>query len=279
MAENKISACLVVYNEEEKIEDCLRSIRDYVDQIVLVHDGECTDRTLEIANKYGCEIYIEKYLGNAEPHRSFSFEKSRNDWILLIDADERLSLGLAEELETLIQDMNVDAYTFDWVSEIGEKGQLFKKKQILLRKNKMYFLGFPHIQVETRGVCKYLPFSLLHDTSEYRSGKKLLASYLRKNKKWGMVTAKMLRSPLEDLSVFNCIINDPNLKQIKKVKLIKNFPLVAIFVVPVYSFFYGMVFCKGFKKGFLGFVSCLHVPLHIFFTCYYLILYKIKLLK
>lgn len=49
LGEHSISACLVVRNEEAVIERCLESLAGVVDEIVLVHDGECEDRTLEIA--------------------------------------------------------------------------------------------------------------------------------------------------------------------------------------------------------------------------------------
>ena len=48
----KISANVVVYNEERNIKRCLDSVRDAVDEIILVNSGPCTDRTLEIAKRY-----------------------------------------------------------------------------------------------------------------------------------------------------------------------------------------------------------------------------------
>jgi len=52
-----ITAIIIIYNEEIKIEDCLKTIHDF-DQIIVIHDGECSDRSLEIASKYTDDIYV-----------------------------------------------------------------------------------------------------------------------------------------------------------------------------------------------------------------------------
>ena len=88
---NKISACLVVHNEEKVIRRCLDSIKNVVDEIIVVHDGPCTDKTMEIAREYGAKIYEQPFNGEAEKHRPFSYRMTSGAWILQIDADEYLS--------------------------------------------------------------------------------------------------------------------------------------------------------------------------------------------
>src|SRR5947209_4203128 len=61
-----ISACLVVHDEEKLIERCLASLDGVVDEIVLVHDGPCTDRTLDIARGYGARVFERPRHGEAE---------------------------------------------------------------------------------------------------------------------------------------------------------------------------------------------------------------------
>ena len=56
-----ISACLVVYNEEKSIQCCLESLRPVVNEIIIVHDGECNDKTLEIARKFTKHIYFQPH--------------------------------------------------------------------------------------------------------------------------------------------------------------------------------------------------------------------------
>jgi len=117
----KISACLVVYNEEKVIRRCLDSLKGVVDEIILVHDGPCTDSTLRMAGKYTRKIYIRPHVGEPVPHRPFAISKATGDWILQIDADEYLSQGIRKNLRKLAQDKSVDVYAFLWEVISGTK--------------------------------------------------------------------------------------------------------------------------------------------------------------
>lgn len=83
-----ISACMMVKNEEELLPGCLDSIRDWVDEIIVVDTGS-TDRTIEIAESYGAKIFHQPWEGNFSKHRNHSIELATCDWIFIIDADER----------------------------------------------------------------------------------------------------------------------------------------------------------------------------------------------
>lgn len=84
-----ISACMIVKNEEELLPGCLDSIRDWVDEIVIVDTGS-TDRTVEIAESYGARIYHQPWEGNFSKHRNYSVELATSEWVFIIDADERI---------------------------------------------------------------------------------------------------------------------------------------------------------------------------------------------
>jgi len=92
---SKISAVIVAHNEEKKIEDCLRSL-DFVDEIVVVLD-KCTDSTKEIVLKYTSKI-IEGSWKIEGARRNVALNAASGDWILEIDADERISKELAQEI-------------------------------------------------------------------------------------------------------------------------------------------------------------------------------------
>ncbi len=92
----RISACIISYNEEQKLEDCLRSLAPVVDEIVLV-DSLSTDRTLEIARKYTDKIFEQKFLGHIE-QKNLAVSKANNDWILSLDCDERLKPELQQSI-------------------------------------------------------------------------------------------------------------------------------------------------------------------------------------
>ncbi len=86
---NSVSACMIVKNEEKMLPECLESIRAWVDEIIIVDTGS-TDRTIKIAEKYGAKILYQEWEGNFSKHRNYSIEQATGDWVLIIDADERV---------------------------------------------------------------------------------------------------------------------------------------------------------------------------------------------
>lgn len=86
-----ISACLMVKNEEDNLECCLKSIDPFVDEIVIVDTGS-TDRTMEIAARFGARVYERPWENNFSLHRNQSIEYAKGDWVIIIDADEELVL-------------------------------------------------------------------------------------------------------------------------------------------------------------------------------------------
>lgn len=95
----KISVCIISYNEERKIEECLRSVALVADEIVVV-DSLSTDRTVEIARRYTDRLFDQKFLGHVE-QKNLAVGKASHDWILSLDCDERLS----PELEAAILEL------------------------------------------------------------------------------------------------------------------------------------------------------------------------------
>lgn len=87
--ELKISACMMVKNEEEMLERCLASINHLVDEIIVVDTGS-TDRTVEIAESFGAKIFHHPWEQNFSKHRNQSLSYATGDWLITIDADEEL---------------------------------------------------------------------------------------------------------------------------------------------------------------------------------------------
>ena len=105
----KISACIISYNEENKIEDCLKSLDGVVDEIIVV-DSLSTDKTKEIVRKHTDKIYDQKFLGHVE-QKNLAVEKANNDWILSLDCDERLTDELRESILKIKDGLeSADAY-------------------------------------------------------------------------------------------------------------------------------------------------------------------------
>lgn len=91
-----ISACIISFNEELKIEECLQSLAGIADEIIVV-DSLSTDRTVEIAGRYTDKIFHQKFLGHVE-QKNLAVSHASHDWILSLDCDERLSPQLRDAI-------------------------------------------------------------------------------------------------------------------------------------------------------------------------------------
>ena len=97
----KLSVVISAYNEEAKIADCLDSVK-WADEIIFV-DNSSTDSTAKIAAKFTRHIYKQKNdPANIDLQKNFGIEKSAGEWILLLDADERVTPELAGEIKKVI---------------------------------------------------------------------------------------------------------------------------------------------------------------------------------
>lgn len=96
-----ITAIVLTFNEEKNIVECLESVKDLCDEIIIVDSGS-SDRTLEIAKQYTDKIYSHPF-DNYSKQRNWALENLpiKNDWILNLDADHRITPELKEELSTL----------------------------------------------------------------------------------------------------------------------------------------------------------------------------------
>ena len=83
----KVSLCMIVKNEQEVLEKCLKSAVAYVDEIVIVDTGS-NDNTKQIAQKFTDKIFDFTWCNDFSKARNYSVSKAENDWILILDADE-----------------------------------------------------------------------------------------------------------------------------------------------------------------------------------------------
>lgn len=98
----KISVALATYNEEENIRDCLESVRQLADETVVV-DGSSTDRTREIAKKMGAKVIKTTNKPMFHINKNKAIDACTGDWILQLDADERVPPALAKEMRSVVK--------------------------------------------------------------------------------------------------------------------------------------------------------------------------------
>jgi len=166
---NKVPLTVVILtkNEERNIKDCLESVFGWADEIIVV-DDESQDRTVEIAKRYTDRIFIKK-MDTEGRHRNWAYSKAKNEWVLSLDADERVTEELKKEIgETINRDTDFSAFSIPLRNYIGSywvryggwypagKVRLFKKDRF-----KYEEVGV-HPRVFIDGECGHLKSDIIH---------------------------------------------------------------------------------------------------------------------
>lgn len=102
-----VSLCMIVKNEERQLAACLNSARGFVDEIIIVDTGS-TDKTVEIAKEFDAEIHHFPWQNDFSLARNESIKHAKGEWILYLDADERIDMNNFEKYRRLLQDVSSD---------------------------------------------------------------------------------------------------------------------------------------------------------------------------
>jgi len=97
----QLSVVLATFNEEKNIGTCLRSIKDIAEEIVIV-DGSSTDKTVAIAKEFGAHVIVTDNPPIFHINKQKALDAAKGDWVLQLDADERVSPALAKEITKII---------------------------------------------------------------------------------------------------------------------------------------------------------------------------------
>jgi O-antigen biosynthesis protein len=118
-----LSLCMIVKNEEKFLVNCLKSIRDIVDEMIVVDTGS-TDRTKDIATAFGAQVFDFPWTGDFSTARNYSLEQANCDWILILDADEVISNLDHKRLLKIIDKGKQKSVAFDIVTRnyLGKSG-------------------------------------------------------------------------------------------------------------------------------------------------------------
>lgn len=101
--EPMISVVINTLNEEQNIGDCIESVRDFADEIV-VCDMYSDDRTVEIAQAMGARVVYHERTGFVEPARHYAISQAKYEWVFVLDADERMTEPLALKLHEIARE-------------------------------------------------------------------------------------------------------------------------------------------------------------------------------
>lgn len=102
MSKKTLSVVLATYNEEKNLPECLESVKDFADEIVIV-DGTSTDKTVEIAKQFGAKVTVTSNPPIFHINKQKAIDLATKDWILQLDADERVTPALKKEIEQVVE--------------------------------------------------------------------------------------------------------------------------------------------------------------------------------
>jgi len=116
----QISAVIIAYNESTHIGDCIASAQQVCNEVIVVVDAKTCDDTALIAEKMGARVMHQEYLGDG-PQKAVAVPSASNEWILALDADERLEDDAVEAIVRIdLEALDVDAYSFRRRNFVGE---------------------------------------------------------------------------------------------------------------------------------------------------------------
>lgn len=164
----KVSATIIACNEERNLPRAIESLR-CCDEILVVDSGS-TDRTVELAQKFGARVVEANWRGYAG-QKNYASDEAENDWVLSIDADEALSEDLEAEIWQLKKNgPEYDAYTVPRLAQylgkwIYYSGWYPDRKVRLFNRRKARWVGdYVHESVVSDGTVGALGGNLLHYT-------------------------------------------------------------------------------------------------------------------
>ncbi|MCK9366542.1 MAG: glycosyltransferase family 2 protein [Metallibacterium scheffleri] len=228
MSRPAISACVITLNEADRIEACLAALA-FCDDIVLVDSGS-SDATRELAARHGARVFTRAFDGY-RAQKDFAVQQARHDWILCVDADERISAELRASIEAARDAGFVGAHGYRcaratrYFGEFLRHGNAYPDRVLrLFDRRHGGFRGTReiHEHVEVDGAVALLQGDLLHEA--YRSLDDQLARYQR----YARMMAAHLHAQGRRARLRNIVLN------------------------PAWRFLRGYVLRGGFRDGWRG---------------------------
>lgn len=215
-----LSALILTYNEEDNIADCLETI-SWIDRIVVV-DSFSEDRTKDICQQYDNVDFYENEFKDFASQRNFGLDKIEKEWVFVIDADERVTEALKNEILETLKDHEAEGYEIarknyflgKWIKYCG----WYPDYTLRLFKNKYRYDGLVHESPQINGRIEKLENDFIHYT--YKD----LESYVAKMNQYTTLDAEKKYNSGKSIGVSYMLVR-PFLEFIKKYILKKGFLL------------------------------------------------------
>ena len=263
------------FNNEDCIADCLKSVNDWVDEIIVV-DGYSTDKTAEIAKKLGAIVLLRPNNPIFHIQKSIANQAAKSDWILQLDTDEIVTPGLKKEILGILKGeyFGYDGWISPLKSTLNKITNIFPGPRQLEKPASAYWLPRknlflnrylknagqypdPVIRLFQRGKA-FLPAKDVHEQMEVKGTIGWLKSdldhratpnfarYLLREDRYSSLQAKHLKDQGVRITLFNTV----------------NY----LFIKPLFTFLSLYVRHRGLLDGFPGFVFSLYSGLHHAFS-------------
>lgn len=237
---DSISAVIVTYNEERNIEECLETAR-WMDEIIIV-DAYSTDMTVELCKNYTNKIFQRPWPGFGK-QKNFAIDQANSDWVFILDADERITDELKNEIVDILKGKksnNITGYRLPrknyfygkWIRFAGS----YPDYQLrLFRKGSGKLDDFePHNSFILNGQMGILKAPLIHYTE------RTIADHFKKYNNFTTLAAK------------------------EKQKTKGKVKWYDLFFRPVSTFIKMYFFRQGFKEGIHGLIICIFGSMYTF---------------
>ena len=216
-----ISVIIPTYNEASYIVDAIKSV-DFTNEIIVI-DSFSTDDTKKLASDLGC-IVLERKFDNFSNQKNYAIATAKSDWILFIDADERVTQKLKIDILNAIKDRKFGAYKIKFPHYYMNRFLYHSENKVirLARNNNLKFTGAVHEKLIHSGKVGILKNFMIHYT--YKG----LFNYIQKKDSYAWFQAQMSLEKGKKPTIFHLVFK------------------------PFYRFFHSYVIRRGFIDGIPG---------------------------
>lgn len=232
---SSISVVINTLNAERLLEKCLQSVA-FADEIIIC-DMHSEDKTVEIAQKYGCKIFYHERCGYAEPARNYANAQVTSDWLLVLDADELVTPSLAQYLKDFANNPPVDVVALEIPRETFALGQ--KLRCMYQSKLKRFW---------KKGACEYKAH--VHNIPENLYGKSTKIDPKRHELAIQHYHIESLQSYIEKTNRYT----DFEMERFEAKGT--KFKLMKLLTRPLFEFFKFYILKQGFLDGICGLIIC-----------------------
>lgn len=176
----KLSLCMIVKNEADKIENLLITAKKFADEIVIVDTGS-TDGTIKIAKRYA-DVFAEfKWINDFSTARNYAFSLASGSYLMWLDADDEITDLNVEKIVDLKKNLTADVYMAKYACGVdmnGEPSLTYYRERIIRNCERAKFCGRVHEVITPFGKIEYADFCIKHRQKRKGLSRRNLNIYL-----------------------------------------------------------------------------------------------------